>query len=92
MVDHLLRYARRLGARLRTGHRVDEVRGDGDGFLLTLADGSQLGARAVVAAAGGFGCPRRPAPASPGAWPLTWHVCSRRGGHGPELLLRCLST
>ncbi|MFJ5676207.1 FAD-dependent oxidoreductase [Streptomyces sp. NPDC093097] len=92
MVDHLLRYARRLDARIRTGHRVDEVRGDGDGFLLTLADGSQLGARAVVAATGGFGCPRRPAPASPGAWPFTWHVCSRRGGHGPELLLRCLST
>ncbi|WP_308408536.1 flavin-containing monooxygenase [Streptomyces malaysiensis] len=63
MVDYLLRYADRPDAEVRTGHRVDEVRGDGDGegFEMTLADGSQLAARAVVAATGGFASPNRPA-------------------------------
>ncbi|QLH25321.1 NAD(P)/FAD-dependent oxidoreductase [Streptomyces sp. Rer75] len=61
VVDYLLRYADRLDAEIRTGHRVHEVRRDGDGFRVTLTDGSQLGTRAVVAATGGFGRPNQPA-------------------------------
>ncbi|MFD4114676.1 flavin-containing monooxygenase [Streptomyces niveus] len=61
VVAYLLRYAGRLDAEIRTGHRVREVRPDGNGFTLTMADGSEIGARAVVAATGGFGRPKRPA-------------------------------
>ncbi|MFD5895909.1 flavin-containing monooxygenase [Streptomyces sp. NPDC060366] len=60
VVTYLLRYADRLDAGIRTGHRVREVRPDGDRFTLTMADGSEVGARAVVAATGGFGRPKRP--------------------------------
>ncbi|WP_326811080.1 NAD(P)/FAD-dependent oxidoreductase [Streptomyces scopuliridis] len=61
VVAYLLRYADRLDAEIRTSRRVREVRPDGDGFTLTMADGSEAGARAVVAATGGFGRPKRPA-------------------------------
>ncbi|WP_313896628.1 NAD(P)-binding domain-containing protein [Streptomyces sp. GC420] len=61
VVEYLLRYAGRLDADIRTGHRVTGVREDGEGFALTLEDGSGLGARAVVAATGGFDRPHRPA-------------------------------
>lgn len=61
VVDYLLRYSSQLDAEIRTGHRVDAVHGDGDGFWVTLTDGSRLAARALVAATGGFGCPNRPA-------------------------------
>ncbi|WP_308310489.1 NAD(P)-binding domain-containing protein [Streptomyces sp. CC210A] len=60
VVDYLLRYAEHLDAEVRTGRRVEKVRADGDGFRLTFADGAELGARAVVAATGGFGRPHRP--------------------------------
>ncbi|WP_254047316.1 NAD(P)-binding domain-containing protein [Streptomyces aureus] len=52
---------RRLDADIRTGHRVVAVRPTVGGFALDLADGRTLGARAVVAATGGFGQPNRPA-------------------------------
>ncbi|WP_328404107.1 NAD(P)/FAD-dependent oxidoreductase [Streptomyces sp. NBC_00390] len=61
VVAYLLRYAGRLDAEIRTGHRVSEVNTQAGGFLLTLDDGSELTARAVVAATGGFGSPNRPA-------------------------------
>ncbi|MCM1951318.1 NAD(P)/FAD-dependent oxidoreductase [Streptomyces sp. G2] len=61
VVAYLLRYAERLGADLRTGHRVTAVRTAGKGFELDFADGRTLGADAVVTATGGFGRPNRPA-------------------------------
>ncbi|MFE7580110.1 flavin-containing monooxygenase [Streptomyces gardneri] len=61
VVSYLSRYAERLGVDIRTGHRVNAVRTAGEGFELDLADGQHLGARAVVAATGGFGQPNRPA-------------------------------
>ncbi|MGW6316431.1 flavin-containing monooxygenase [Streptomyces sp. NPDC055099] len=61
VVDYLLRYASRLDADIRTGHRVREVRAAGALFTLTLENGSLLAARAVVAATGGFGRPTLPA-------------------------------
>ncbi|WP_308315894.1 NAD(P)-binding domain-containing protein [Streptomyces sp. CC228A] len=60
VVDHLLRYAEHLDAEVRTGRRDEQVRADGDGFRITFTDGAELGARAVVAATGGFGRPHRP--------------------------------
>ncbi|MCX5501079.1 NAD(P)/FAD-dependent oxidoreductase [Streptomyces sp. NBC_00053] len=82
VVDYLLRYAARLDAGIRTGRRVDQVRSEGPGFLLTLADGSQLGARAVVAASGGFGCPSRPA--LPGLESFTGTVLHAAHYRNPE--------
>ncbi|MBB1251814.1 NAD(P)-binding domain-containing protein [Streptomyces sp. OF3] len=61
VVDYLLRYAARLDCEIRTGTRVAEVRRDGDGLAVLLADGARIAARAVVAATGGFGNPHRPA-------------------------------
>ncbi|MFE7276280.1 flavin-containing monooxygenase [Streptomyces sp. NPDC057623] len=60
VIAYLLRYADRLDADIRTRTRVLEVSyGDG-AFGLSLEDGSQLEARAVVAATGTFGRPHRP--------------------------------
>ncbi|MFD5766204.1 flavin-containing monooxygenase [Streptomyces sp. NPDC127049] len=61
VVAYLSRYAERLGADLRTGHRVTAVRPAGKEFELDLVGGPMLGADAVVAATGGFGRPNRPA-------------------------------
>ncbi|MBT2674717.1 NAD(P)/FAD-dependent oxidoreductase [Streptomyces sp. ISL-14] len=61
VVAYLLRYADRLDADIRTGTRVQEVRPDDDSFTLTLKGGTQLSARAVIAASGTFGRPHRPA-------------------------------
>ncbi|MDX2291898.1 MULTISPECIES: NAD(P)-binding domain-containing protein [Streptomyces] len=61
-VAYLTRYAERPGADLRTGHRVTAVRPAGEGSALDLDSGRTPGAGAVVAATGGFGRPKRPAP------------------------------
>jgi putative flavoprotein involved in K+ transport len=61
VVDYLTAYAARLDADIRTGARVAEVSAEGEGFGITLQDGSRLAARAVVAASGTFGNPYRPA-------------------------------
>lgn len=61
VVAYLLRYAERLDADIRTGHRVTSVRRAGEGFELGLDGGRTLGAGAVVTASGGFGRPYRPA-------------------------------
>ncbi len=82
VVDHLLRYAERLDAEVRTGRRVEQVRADGDGFRIALTDGAALGARAVVAATGGFG---RAAPAhAAGTGLLHRHRSARVGVPLPE--------
>ncbi|MET9358391.1 NAD(P)/FAD-dependent oxidoreductase [Streptomyces sp. NPDC006617] len=61
VVAHLLRYADRLDADIRTGVRVREV-GIADGvFTLAPEEGGHLSARGVVAASGTFGRPYRPA-------------------------------
>nr|WTA00450.1 NAD(P)/FAD-dependent oxidoreductase [Streptomyces sp. NBC_00857] len=60
VIDYLQRYADQLEADIRTSRRVSAVRADGAGFVLALEDGTLLGARAVVAATGGFGRPNRP--------------------------------
>lgn len=59
VVDYLTAYAARLDAGIRTGARVAEVSAEGEGFGITLQDGSRLAARAVVAASGTFGNPYR---------------------------------
>ncbi|MCH0543326.1 NAD(P)/FAD-dependent oxidoreductase [Streptomyces sp. MUM 203J] len=61
VAEYLAAYAARLDAEVRTGSRVAGVREDGPGFVLELADGARLAARAVVAATGTFGRPYRPA-------------------------------
>ncbi|MDK1342034.1 NAD(P)/FAD-dependent oxidoreductase [Streptomyces sp. 378] len=61
VVAYLLRYADRLDADIRTRSRVREVRAGNGSFTLTLEDGTQLSARAVVAASGTFGRPHHPA-------------------------------
>ncbi|MEU8172114.1 NAD(P)/FAD-dependent oxidoreductase [Microbispora hainanensis] len=61
VVDYLTAYAARLDAEIRIHARVAEVSVEGDGFGITLRDGSRLAARAVVAASGTFGNPHRPA-------------------------------
>lgn len=62
VVAYLLRYADQLDVEIRTGRRVRSVHRDGGGFTLLLDGGRRLGARAVVAATGGFGRPYRPGP------------------------------
>ncbi|GAA2129272.1 NAD(P)/FAD-dependent oxidoreductase [Streptomyces synnematoformans] len=58
---YLERYAAGLDAEVRTGCRVREVSAAGTGFRVTLDDGRELAARAVVGASGSFGRPFRPA-------------------------------
>ncbi|WP_327367986.1 flavin-containing monooxygenase [Streptomyces sp. NBC_01217] len=60
VVEYLLRYADHLDADIRTGHRVRQVRSADHGFALTLENGSELAARGVIAATGGFGYPNLP--------------------------------
>lgn len=61
VVGYLARYATTLDADIRPGQRVQGIDQDGPGFVATLASGTQLRARAVVAATGSFGRPYRPA-------------------------------
>ncbi|MFB6783162.1 flavin-containing monooxygenase [Streptomyces sp. NPDC056352] len=61
VIAYLRRYAAQLDADIRTGHRVAEVRRDDKGFTLALQDGTELAARGVIAATGGFGRPNIPA-------------------------------
>jgi putative flavoprotein involved in K+ transport len=61
VVDYLRRYAKNLDADIRTGHHVDTVRPDGTGFVVRLADGTELCAAILIAATGAFGRPYRPA-------------------------------
>ncbi|MEW2247912.1 NAD(P)/FAD-dependent oxidoreductase [Streptomyces sp. NPDC006975] len=60
VVAYLLRCADRLDVEIRTRTRVQEVRLDEGAFMLGLADGRRLAARAVIAATGTFGRPHRP--------------------------------
>ncbi|MGW1493858.1 flavin-containing monooxygenase [Streptomyces sp. NPDC002402] len=84
VVAYLLRYADRLDAEIRTGHRVSEVRAHRGGFLLTLDDGSPLAARTVAAATGGFGRPNRPA--LPGLDSFTGTLLHVTDYRAPEVL------
>jgi putative flavoprotein involved in K+ transport len=61
VVDYLTAYAGRLDAEVRFDSRVEQVTAETDGFTVTVADGSSVSARAVVASGGGFGAPYRPA-------------------------------
>lgn len=56
--DGLLRAARAAGAALRCPWRVASVVRDGDGFLLTAADGRTLDAARVILATGGQSVPK----------------------------------
>ncbi|MEU0492338.1 NAD(P)-binding domain-containing protein [Nocardiopsis sp. NPDC006139] len=82
VVSYLRDYAARLDADLRCGHRVERVVRDGDGFLLTLADGSRIRSRAVVSATGGFARPHRPEP--PGLADFTGAVLHAAEYRSPE--------
>ncbi|GGW72616.1 flavin-containing monooxygenase [Streptomyces xantholiticus] len=61
VVAYLTSYAAHLDADIRTGSSVTEVHPDAAGFILSLAGGGRLSARAVVAASGTFGRPHLPA-------------------------------
>ncbi|GIJ52392.1 monooxygenase [Virgisporangium aliadipatigenens] len=61
VVAYLAAYAAGLDADLRWGVRVDRVRRERDGFVVSTASGEEARARLVVAASGGFGRPHRPA-------------------------------
>ncbi|MFE1440124.1 flavin-containing monooxygenase [Streptomyces sp. NPDC058739] len=78
----LLRCADRLDAGIHTRQGGTSVRSRGEGFAVDLADGRQLGARAVVTSTGGFGRPNRPA--LPGFDTFTGtvlHVAQHRTSH-----------
>lgn len=61
VVEHLRRFANRLDADIRTGHRVEAVTRTGDGaFSVRLGGGRSLTTATVIAATGGFGNPHRP--------------------------------
>ncbi|MGW4897114.1 flavin-containing monooxygenase [Kitasatospora sp. NPDC004240] len=82
VIAYLLRYADRIDAEIRLGVRVEEVEGAPYGFTLHLADGTAVGARAVVAATGGFGRPHRPnLPALDGYTGTVLHAADYRSPH-----------
>ena len=60
VVDFLTRYADWLGADVRTGWRVTEVRAAGTGFELRSADGRSVTGDGLIAASGSFANPYRP--------------------------------
>ena len=60
VVDYLRRYAKNLDADIRTGHRVEAVHRDNEGFAVHVQDGTVLTAPIVIAASGAFGQPYRP--------------------------------
>lgn len=80
VVGYLDAYTRRLDADVRFGQRVERVRRHGDGFTVTIADGTAVDTPMVVAASGGFGTPRRPP--LPGAFAGT--VLHSADYRGPE--------
>ncbi|MEV4445592.1 MULTISPECIES: flavin-containing monooxygenase [Streptomyces] len=83
VVAYLLRYADRLGADIRTGMRVREVRAGDDGaFTLVLEGSGELSARGVVATSGTFGRPWRPA--LPGLDDFAGTVLHAAGYRAPE--------
>lgn len=57
VLDALLAAARAGGVALHTGARVTDLRPDGDGWRVTLADGQVLPASRVVLATGGLSVP-----------------------------------
>jgi putative flavoprotein involved in K+ transport len=61
VVDYLRRYAKNLDADIRTGHRVEAVRREENGFVVEVQDGTVLTAPIMIAASGAFGQPYRPA-------------------------------
>jgi putative flavoprotein involved in K+ transport len=81
VVAYLAAYADRLGAEIRTGRRVAEVRRTGGAFEVELEGGERLSARAVVAASGSFGRPHRPA--LPGLDEFTGTVVHAAAYRGP---------
>ncbi|WP_406210142.1 NAD(P)-binding domain-containing protein [Streptomyces sp. NBC_01017] len=83
VITYLLRYADQLDAEIRTRTRVLEVGYRDGAFGLSLEDGGQLEARAVVAATGTFGRPHRPdLPGLEGYAGAVLHVADYRS---PEL-------
>jgi putative flavoprotein involved in K+ transport len=85
VVDYLARYAVRIDVDIRTRHRVKAVAADGDGFRVTTTHGEVFGARAVVAATGGFGRPHRPELPGLDRFPgSVVHVADYRRPHGYE--------
>lgn len=61
-----LRRLRAAGVEFRTGARLTGLTNEGGGWRLALADGQEIGARAVVLALGGASWPET---GSDGAWP-----------------------
>ncbi|GAA1467692.1 NAD(P)/FAD-dependent oxidoreductase [Nocardiopsis exhalans] len=82
VVAYLRDYASRLDADLRCGWPVESVEREGDGFVLTAADGSRVRSSAVVAATGGFTRPHRPA--LPGLEDFTGTVLHTAHYRSPE--------
>ncbi|HVT70981.1 MAG TPA: NAD(P)/FAD-dependent oxidoreductase [Trebonia sp.] len=80
---YLREYAARLGADIRTGSRVTAVTADGAAYTVRLADGTELGARAVIAATGSFSRPYRPALAGLGQYAGTLIHASEYRQPGP---------
>ena len=60
IVGYLRRYAQHFELPVRTAARVVETAWDGARFTVSLADSTKLTARALIAAAGGFGRPHIP--------------------------------
>jgi hypothetical protein len=58
VLEALLGELTRVGAELRTGERVTDVRREPDGFVVATASGGRYDARAVVLATGGRSLPR----------------------------------
>ncbi|WP_285730567.1 NAD(P)-binding domain-containing protein [Nocardiopsis sp. ATB16-24] len=82
VVAYLREYASHLDADLRCGQLVERTERDGDGFVLTTADGSQVRTPAVVSATGGFTRPHRPT--LPGLADFTGTVLHAAGYRSPE--------
>lgn len=60
VADFLEAYAAKFELPVRSGARVHEVAPDGDGYLVTTAEGHRIGAANVVVATGTFGRPYTP--------------------------------
>lgn len=61
---YLEAYAAAFALPVRTGARVSRLAWDGNGFRAELADGTDVSARAVIVATGGFQVPAKPSIAS----------------------------
>ncbi|MFI9155430.1 flavin-containing monooxygenase [Streptomyces sp. NPDC053367] len=83
VVAYLDRYAARLDAEIRTGHRVARVTAEAGGaFQIKLEGGAALTAGAVVAASGSFASPYRPA--LPGLESFTGRTLHVADYHSPQ--------